>query len=251
MGEVDLHFKSSVPTFDACVALGRRFDRYVREDTVEGTLDVMDKAGVEKALVYSPHSIDFDAEEGNALLMEQIQGQPRLVPQFAVNPSYDDMEAFGATLHELSVRSVRMAPEKHRYPFRDWVVGTWMEWLASEKLPLWLDAMQLDPVDLHDTAKSFPDTQIVMSEVHYSHVGWAAPMLKSLPNLSIEMSRFLIPDGVNTLIDAVGADRVMFGSRFPDSPMAPMLYSLHRSGLSEEQLRAICSGNLERLLAAD
>ena len=242
MGEVDLHFKSSVPTFDACVALGRRFDRYVREDTVEGTIDVMDKAGVDKALVYSPHSIDFDAEEGNALLMEQIQGQPRLVPQFAVNPSYDDMEAFGATLHELSVRSVRMAPEKHRYPFRDWVVGPWLEWLASEKLPLWLDAMQLDPVDLYDTAKSFPDTQIVMSEVHYSHVGWALPMLKSLPNLSIEISRLLIPDGVNTLIDAIGFERVMFGSRFPDSPMAPMLYSLHRSGLSDEELRAIAPG---------
>ena len=251
MGEVDLHFKSSVPTFDACVALGRRFDRYVREDTAEGTLDVMDKAGVDKALVYSPHSIDFDAEEGNALLMEQIRGQSRLVPQFAVNPSYDDMESFGATLHELGVRSVRMAPEKHRFPFRDWVVGPWLEWLASEKLPLWLDSMQFDPVDLHDTVKNFPDTPIVLSEVHYSHVGWAIPILKSLPNLSIEISRFLLPDGVNILIDAVGHERVMFGSRFPDSPMAPMLYSLHRSGLSDEELRAICSGNLERLLAVE
>lgn len=250
MGEVDLHFRSSVPTFDACVALGRRFDRYVREDTVEGTLGVMDKAGVEKALVYSPHAIDFDAEEGNALLMEQIQGQARLVPQFAVNPSYDDMNAFASTLHELGVRSVRMSPFKHRYPFRDWVVGPWMEWLASENLPLWLDAAQFDPVDLHDTASGFPDATIVLSEVHYAHIGWALPMLKDLPNLSIELSRFLIPDGVNTLIDAIGVERIMFGSRFPDSPMAPMLYSLHRSGLSDEELRAICSGNLERLLAS-
>ena len=56
---------------------------------------------------------------------------------------------------------------------------------------------------------------------------------------------------MNTLIDAVGHERVLFGSRFPDSPMAPMLYSLHRSGLSEEELRAICSGNLEKLLAGD
>ncbi len=251
MGEVDLHFKSSVPTFDACVALGRRFDRYVREDTVEGTLDVMDKAGVDKALVYSPHSIDFDAEQGNELLMEQIRGQSRLVPQFAVNPSYDDMEAFGATLHELGVRSVRMAPDKHRFPFRDWVVGPWLEWLASENLPLWLDATQFDPVDLHDTMKNFPDTKIVLSEVHYTNIGWVIPILKGLPNLSIEISRFLIPDGVNTLIDAIGADRVLFGSRFPDSPMAPMLYSLHRSGLSDEELRAICAGNLERLLSVD
>jgi predicted TIM-barrel fold metal-dependent hydrolase len=251
MGEVDLHFKSSVPTFDACVALGRRYDRYVREDTAEGTLAVMDKAGVEKALVYSPHAIDFDAEEGNALLMEQIQGQSRLVPQFVANASYDNMDTFGSMLHELSVRSVRMAPAKHRYPFRDWVVGSWMEWLASEKLPLWLDALQFDPVDLHDTAKAFPETTIVLSEVHYSNIGWALPLLKELPNVYIELSRFLIPDGVNILIDAIGADRVMFGSRFPDSPMAPMLYSLHRSSLSDDELRAICSGNIERLLATD
>ena len=77
------------------------------------------------------------------------------------------------------------------------------------------------------------------------------PVLKSLPNLSIEISRFLIPDGVNMLIDAVGHERVLFGSRFPDSPMAPMLYSLHRSGLTDEELRAICSGNIEKLLAGN
>ena len=60
MGEVDLNFKSSVPPFDACVALGRRFNRYVRSDTLEGLITTMDRAGVDKALAYSPHAIDFD-----------------------------------------------------------------------------------------------------------------------------------------------------------------------------------------------
>ena len=43
-------------------------------------------------------------------------------------------------------------------------------------------------------------------------------------------------------------ERVLFGSRFPDSPMAPQLYNLERSGLEHSALEAICAGNLDRLL---
>jgi len=249
LGKVNFDFKSSVATFDACVALGRRHDRYVRVDTVRATIDVMDKAGVDKALVYSPHAIAFDAEEGNGLLMEEIQGQPRLVPQFAVNPTYDDMEAFAPRLHAFGVRSIRMDPERHKYPFRGWTVGPWLEWMAAEKIPLWLQATQFDPVDLYDTVVDHPRLTLVLSELQYSHVGWALPLLRSLPNVSVEISRFVITDGVRLLVDKVGAGRVLYGSRFPDSPMAPQLYSLHRSGLTDAELTMICSGNLERLLA--
>ena len=248
MGEVDLNFKSSVPTFDACVALGRRFNRYVRSDTLEGLITTMDRAGVDKALAYSPHAIDFATVEGNELLMQQIAGEPRVVPQFVGNPTYDDMDAFASQLHELAVRSVRMAPATHRYPFTDWVVGDWLEWLASENLPLWLDSKEFDPTQVHDTLKNHPDTPVVFSEVHYTQAAWSVPLLKSLPNTYIEISRFVVPDGYQKLIDKVGIDKVIFGSRFPDSSMAPPLYALHRMNLSDEDLQAVCSGNLERLL---
>ena len=251
MGEVDLHFKSSVPAFDACVALGRRHDRYVRSDTVEGLIDTMDRAGVEKALVYSPHAFAFDSKEGNGMLMEMIEGQPRLVPQFVVNPTFDNMNEFGAELHELGVRAVRFAPLQHRYPFREWVIGAWMEWLASERLPLWIETPQIEPVDLYETARQFPDTTIVLSEVHYTHMPWFFALAKSLPNIHVEMSRFLIADGAQKLKDSIGLDRVMWGSRFPDSSMAAVLYALHRSGLTDAELRAVCAGNLERLLKSN
>jgi len=91
MGEVDLHFKPAVPVFDANVALGRRHDRPVAVDTLEGTLEAMDSAGVERALVYSPHAEAFDALEGNDLLWETVRGTDRLVPQHVVNPAYDDL----------------------------------------------------------------------------------------------------------------------------------------------------------------
>ena len=53
MGEVDLRFRPSVPVFDANMALGRRHDRRVLFDSVEDALREMDRAGVDRALVYS------------------------------------------------------------------------------------------------------------------------------------------------------------------------------------------------------
>ena len=248
MGQVDLDFKPTVSVFDANVILGRRHDRRVSEDTAEGTLGEMRRSGIQRALVYSPHAVQFDSQDGNSLLLEQIEGEESLVPQFVANPTFDDLDAFSALVEERGVRSVRLAPVPHKYPLRDWVIGHWIEWLASERLPVWMDATHIEPTDLHDMLERHPEINVVLSEVHYTHAPWALPLLRSLPNVYVEVSRFLSTDGIARLLDAAGGDRVLFGSRFPDSPMAPQLYNLHLNGLSNETLTAICAGNLERLL---
>ena len=251
MGQVDLDFKPSVPVFDANVALGRRHDRRVVVDTVAGTKDAMDMCGVERALVYSPHAAGFDTLEGNQLLIEAIEGEPSLVPQFVGNPATDDLDSFATAMMERGVRSVRMLPAQHRYPFRDWVVGSWLEWMEAEGISLWIVAEELDPSTLHDAVSAHPGVQFVLAEVQWRHAPWAIPLLRSLPNVSVEMSRFVIADGVARLMDAVGEGRILFGSRFPDSAMGHQIYNLHRSGLDEPALAAICAGNLDRLLGLE
>ena len=248
MGQVDLHFRPSVAVFDANMALGRRHDRPVRSHTAKGALAEMDRAGVQRAVVYAQHAVEFDGPQGNALLIEMTAGEPRFAPQFAVNPAFDDMEAFAEDVRAHDVRSVRMTPKPHDYPFRYWVVDQWMDWLADEGIPLWLNAWQVDPSEVHETMLENPAVQVVLSEVHYSHTNWALPLLAALPNLNVEYSRFVNLWGIETMLNIVGEKRLMFGSRFPDSPIGPQLYHLHRYRLGESTLAAICSGNLERLL---
>lgn len=250
MGNVDLDFKSAVPVFDANVALGRRHDRRVRIDTVEGTLQAMSRVGVGRALVYSPHAANFDPGDGNRVLLEMIEGEASLVPQFVCIPS-DDLESFAAGIKKHGVRSVRLLPKLHDYPFRDWVVKPWLQWLAAEDIHVWIPFDQIDPSELHETLKEYRDLNVVLAEVPYRHAAWALHLLRSLPNLHIETSWFLAIDGVSRLIDAVGDRRILYGSRFPESAMGPHLYHLHRCGLSESSLAAICSGNLKRILWMD
>ena len=263
MGEVELNFKPSVPVFDANIGLGRRHYKRVSEDTVEGTLAAMGKAGIQRAVVYSPHAAYWDSGEGNQLLLDTIEGQPNLFPQLVANPMYD-LDSFAAQVSEKRVRSLRILPMLRQYPFRDWALKPWLDWMAAEAIPLWLPAdyrihvdqsfgrdRDIDPTEVHDTLKAHPDLNAVLCDVKYQDFYWALLLLKSVPNLYLELSRFVITDGLAIVIDAIGEERVLFGSSFPEAAMSPQLYHLHRCGLSEASLKAICSGNLERLLGME
>ncbi len=256
MGDIDLNFKSSVPAFDANMSLGRFHDHRVTANTVEETLAEMDRLGVDRAVVYSPLSAAFTSHEGNRRLIESIKDEPRLFPQFVCNPAYHDLDEFRSMIAANDVRSVRMLPMHHRYQFHHWAVAEWMEWLAEDEIPVWLpvqfeavgQALEFDPSVVHDTVERNPGVNVVISELKYNDYSWAIPLLKSLPNIYVEISRYIQTDGVARMIDAVDERRVMFGSRFPESALGPQLYNLHHAGLGDETLRAICAGNLERSL---
>jgi len=96
-----------------------------------------------------------------------------------------------------------------------------------------------------------PDVSAVLCEAQYHEMSWVMPLLRSLPNIYIELSRSVNTDVLVRMLDAVGEERIVFGSRFPDGSISPTLYGLHRYGLSDETLAAICAGNLERLLGME
>ena len=74
MGKVDLNFKPEVPVFDANIALGRRHNRRVKIDNLEGTIKAMAHSGVDRALAYSPHAATFDSKDGNTLPTKASDG---------------------------------------------------------------------------------------------------------------------------------------------------------------------------------
>jgi predicted TIM-barrel fold metal-dependent hydrolase len=256
LGKIDLHFEPSVPVFDANASLGRRHDRRVAVHTAADTLAAMDDGGVDRAVVYAPHAAGYDSCEGNAMLLEDIGDESRLVPQFVFNPTWDELDEFAALVEKHDVRSVRMVPAAHRYPFRDWIVKPWLDWLGEAGIPVWLPVnydilgveYQIKPSEVHETLSAHPDVTAVLSEVQYHTMSWAMPLLRSLPNLNVEISRLSNTDGLDRLDDAVGFERVMYGSRFPDGAISPLLYYLHHAGLSEDTLKDVCSRNAERLL---
>ena len=255
---VDLNFRSEVPVFDSNVALGRRHDRRVPGATPDDLLTEMDRFDIERALVYCQHAVTFDAGEGNRMLLEMLGGhRDRLIPQFAFNPAYDNLETFVKSTSDADVRSVRIAPVQHKYPLRSWVAGEFIAWAAGlerprelpqEPTPVWVSAFDVDPSHLADLLETVPALKIVLCEPHYTQIPWIVPLLRARPNLYVELSRAVIGDAIPRLIEAAGHSRVLHGSWWPEGSLAAQLYALNRCGLDEEKLSAICAGNLEGLL---
>ena len=123
-----------------------------------------------------------------------------------------------------------------------------MEWITESKLTLFIPATDINPNEFHSVLKSFPKSKVVLSDLHYTHVPWAIPLLKSIPNLYVEISKFSIADSIVRLRQTVGDNRILYGSKFPYQPMGPQLYSLHRWDLNETTLADICSNNLSTIL---
>ena len=236
MGEIDLHFRPAVPVFDANMALGRRHDRRVLFDSVEDALREMDRAGVARALVYSTVAAT-DPIGGNRRLEAMLEGEPRLVPQLVGSPAWDDLQRFADGMKAGRASSMRMLPALHGYPLRPWTVGEWFEWAAAARVPVWLPVNyasprrgavhayldEFDPSALYDTLSDFPDLNVVLAEVQYPQAPWALALLRALPNLHMEISRFVSTDGVTKLLGIAGESRVLFGSRFRLAPVGAAL----------------------------
>ena len=133
-------------------------------------------------------------------------------------------------------------------PFADWIYGDLLEWLAAERIPLWLSLADTPAVEVRETLRRFPDLVTVLLGAHYIHSMIVGPLLRQLPQAHLELSRYEGLGKIPPLIREFGIRRLVYGSFYPRYAMGPMLFSLHHLGLETGDLELVCSGNLERIL---
>jgi predicted TIM-barrel fold metal-dependent hydrolase len=256
LGNIELDFKPTVKVWDSNVSLGPRHDFKVSVDTSEQTLEEMDRLEIEKAIVYSPHAVGFDSNDGNNYLIDLINSNERLIPQFVFNPTWDNLEQFQDEIEKNRISSVRMTPSVHQYPFENWIVKPWLSWLQETKIPLWIpisyeflsNESPVNPSELHETIRQYPELQVVIADVHYKY-SWIFQLLESLPNCYVEISQFIGTGAVEELIERLGYERILYGSGFPENNFGRQLYSIHQSGLEKNVLESICHKNVKELIS--
>jgi len=128
---------------------------------------------------YRHPGVNYDPVDGNRRLLESINGIERFVPQFTCNPATFNIETFAKSVSDNNIKSLRMEPISQNYPFVEWIVGECMEWITESKLTLFIPATDINPNEFHSVLKSFPKSKVVLSDLHYTHVPWAIPLLKS------------------------------------------------------------------------
>lgn len=255
-----LSFTAQVPVIDANIGVGHAHNRPAPFETPEELLAEMQRHGVERALIYHQHGETLSAVTGNELLREWVENREDVfMAQWMASPEPDSLEQLQELRAAGQLTNVRMHDSGAAgIPFVEWVYADVLEWLQQERIPVWISlADTWDPTwmsrtrtpvtEIMDVLRAFPEMVTVLVGAHYTHSYFVRPFLK-LPNTYIELSRYEVLRDLEALVGKFGADRFVYGSFYPRYAMGSMLYYIHSVGFDEATLRALCAGNLERIL---
>ena len=244
-----LNFSPRVPVIDANVCVGNHHTGPSPCQSPAQLLGEMDFHGVGRAVIYHAQGEQISPTDGNLYLEDWLDGDGRLIPQWSVAPVETSMKQI-ADLHGRGrVRSARLHDcQSAGLPFLPWGYDELLSFLSEAGIPLWIPLMDVETDHLVTTLKAYPDLRTVLIGAHYTHALVVRGLLEASPNALLELSRYEPIGEVEALVDRFGADRFIYGSWYPRYAMGPILFYLHHTRVSEEDLARICAGNAERLL---
>lgn len=237
--------------------------RRLRHSDTPGLLALMDGYGVAQAWVGAVEGIFYrDMAAANELLWERIAGhEDRLVPWAVINPAFPGWEDDLQEAEEAGFAGLRLYPNYHDYDLADprlddllgaaktlhWPVAIYAK-VQDERLHHW--RMAVPPVDftpLPQVVKRFADLPLVI----YGQSWQFAQQFHGLfagTNLYLDISRCEGVAGVADMVQAVGAEHVLFGSHAPLFYLEAAVLKIQEAGLEGPAREAILHGNATRLL---
>lgn len=241
--------------FDACAWVGRPPEALRAFVTGAALHAALRRWGISRALVSHTMSVQWDAARGNEALAKELLDLPGCFGAMALlPPAGGELGDFRAHLDQMLARGMRAArlfPKVHRFSLRDPSLEAVFAELAARGVPLlmWIGQSSWD--ELAALAGAHPALRIVVDGVgHHEYLNCRQHLaqLDRHPNLLVEIHNLLMFRGIETIVERIGAERVLFGTNLPETDPAAAMMLLTHSELSEHQRRLIAGENLARLI---
>ncbi len=210
--------------------------------------------GIGRALVHQAISRDHFPAEGNPILMENISTHKELYPCWIVMPhhtgEFPKPSDLKIQLKENGVKAVRIfpSPDRHNYSLKPYSSAPLLKMLEESKVPLFVDIDEIGWENIDVILRAYPLLPIILCNTGYRSDRYIYPLMKTFSNLYIETSRYLSHLGVEALCDAVGTDRILFGTGMPLYTGAGAVFFIKKLMIDDSAKQKIASGNLTKLL---
>lgn len=222
--------------------------------TAEELLTEMDRAGVERALVWHIAQQDVAPRIGNNLLAEAIAPHPRLSGCWTVLPNqareFPPPDVLFRQMQAARVVALRVFPDIHRFLLNAVSMGELLDAMVARRVPLFVSVKRgMSWRDVYTLLAEFPDLVCVICD----HGCWGEdrlfrPLLERYPNVYVDTAQYLLDGGIEALVADYGPQRLLFGSGFPESCFGGMMLALKHAQISDEAKSLIAGGNLERII---
>jgi hypothetical protein len=257
--------------FDANVRLGHSGVYGELALETDDLLKEMDRFGIRRALVSHFAGDEYDAEEGNNLLAREVtpgfsparaalkggatspetkplpgQIPERLVPVWAALPERSFIEKL-APRGPVVVR-LSYGVQKHNFSWAPWCSGELYEFLQAHSVLTIIAREDLAWDSLAQLLTSFPRLKVLLLETGYRAERYLFPLFKQHPNLYIDTSTYVAHRQLESHVEKLGPDHLLFGSRLPLYEAGAALAVLATARIPDETRLLIAGGNLRRVL---
>jgi len=214
-------------------------------------LDEMDFCGVAEGLIHHTAMQEESPQTANQLLLDEIGGEPRLHPTWAILPpqtgELGTVDEFLGAMQEHGVRALWAHPEEHRYLLNAITFGDLLEELVARRIPLFVRPQWEMVTEL---LADFPELTLIIA----CHGSWGEdrlfrPLVERYRRLHLDTSNYQLAGGLAEFVGEYGPYRLLYASAAPEIQMGAALLTLAGADISTEAKEEIAGGNLRRLLA--
>lgn len=217
--------------------------------SVDTLLGLMQKHQVGAACTLSTLGLMLDPNVGNAATLAACKEHPELLPVATFNPTqYFGDEGPVSRLKAEGFRLVRFFPATQGWPVDFAPFAALVQSLRSVGLPLMVETER--PGDATALQRVIGDysAPVILAGTDTTTLAEVVACLRKNANWHLEISRLLGPGCLKVVADAVGAERLLFGTSAAYRPIAGPYQVVRYSGLSDAQMQQTLGGNTRRLL---
>lgn len=216
----------------------------------------MNSYGINSALTYHAFAQELNSLDGNAMLLSEIAGEPRLFPLWSVMPhhtgEFPEPDKLICEMKKNQVKAVTMfsALEDYYFSINEWSVGELLSALETHGIPLFLrmNNFSNNINGLFEMLSAHPKLIVCLKSVTYRMARILFPLLEMFENLYIESSGYKQQDGIEDFCKRFGAERMLFGSGMPTGSGSAAVAMITYSNITLDEKKLIASENLNRIL---
>jgi predicted TIM-barrel fold metal-dependent hydrolase len=212
--------------------------------TAATLLQMMANNRVDGALTCSLKAIQYDFVAGNDETLARHSAHPELRPVAVVDPRRaPDCYAEVERCADAGFIAYRCLREYQGWAIANQAFVHLLRAIATTGLPVIVHTPESgDATALLQIAGDW-ETPVVLAAVSYSVLSEALAVVAEAPNFYLEAHRLSLPGQVEVMAEAVGAERLMFGSWAPLYAQRPSLDAILGAAICQTDKERILSGN--------
>lgn len=241
---------------DAHCHMGRWFNFNLHRGDAAGMVSRMDRLGIRACVAAHHSSIGPDFRYGNDEVLRAMEQFPGRIYGYAtVNPNYPESEVVAEMERCISAGMVgiKIHPDTHQCHVDHEKYRVVWEFANERRLPLLSHtgtAGRCAVKTFEKLAETYPNVTIILGHAGFGSEGadQSIEAGSKCSNIYVEITGSTIVYGtLERMVQALGADRVLFGTDLPFIDPRPQLGRVAFAKISEDEKRKILGLNASRI----